>query len=300
MPDGTYSPCLAESWTISQDAKVYEFKLRKGVKFHNGDPLTAEDVIFSFWRYKAGQAKIIHGKTEKVEAVNPHLVRFQFKESFPDFLEYLLPGATSIAWIVPKKYVEKVGDAGFKKHPVGAGPYKFVEFVAGSRMIGEAFTDFWRKVPQIKRMELHIISEPATRLSMTRRGESDISTLMQGVFYEDLKKDQKLRMGLPLSPTRWLVYMTSQWDPKSPWSNAKVRKAASLAIDRKGWRVTPWRWIFHRIPMTRSKPRSCWRKPVIPRAFMGAYIIHTMVRIGHTGSKSLITGRQLEFPLTRD
>ncbi len=233
MPDGTYSPCLAESWTISQDAKVYEFKLRKGVKFHNGDPLTAEDVIFSFWRYKAGQAKIIHGKTEKVEAVNPHLVRFQFKESFPDFLEYLLPGATSIAWIVPKKYVEKVGDAGFKKHPVGAGPYKFVEFVAGSRMIGEAFTDFWRKVPQIKRMELHIISEPATRLSMTRRGESDISTLMQGVFYEDLKKDQKLRMGLPLSPTRWLVYMTSQWDPKSPWSNAKVRKAASLAIDRK-------------------------------------------------------------------
>ena len=233
MPDGTYSPCLAESWTVSQDAKVYEFKLRKGVKFHNGDPLTAEDVVFSFWRYKAGQAKIIHGKTEKVEAVNPHLVRFHFKESFPDFLEYLLPGATTIAWVVPKKYVEKVGDAGFKKHPVGAGPYKFVEFVAGSRMIGEAFAEFWRKVPPIKRMELHIISEPATRLAMARRGESDISTLMQGVFYEDLKKDKKLRMVSPLSPTRWLVYMASQWDPKSPWSNAKVRKAASLAIDRK-------------------------------------------------------------------
>src|SRR5512139_3304599 len=53
MPDGTYSPCLAESWTVSPDSKVYEFKLRKGVKFHNGDPMTAEDVIFSFQRYKA-------------------------------------------------------------------------------------------------------------------------------------------------------------------------------------------------------------------------------------------------------
>lgn len=114
MPDGTYSPCLAESWTVSPDAKTYEFKLRQGVKFHNGDTMTAEDVIFTFWRYKANQAKIIHDKTEKVEAVNPYLVRFKFKESFPDFLEAMLPGSTTIGWIVPKKYVEKVGEAGYK------------------------------------------------------------------------------------------------------------------------------------------------------------------------------------------
>ena len=233
MPDGTYSPCLAESWTISPDSKVYEFKLRQGVKFHNGDPMTAEDVIFSFQRYKAAQAKIIQGKTEKAEAVNPHLVRFTFKEPFPDFLEYLLPGASAIGWVVPKNYVEKVGDAGFKKNPVGAGPYKFVEFVTGVRLVGEAFEGYWRKVPSIKRMEFHIVSEPATRLAMARRGEVDIATLMQGVFYEDLKKDPNLKMRPPLSSTRWLVYLTSQWDPKSPWSDVRVRKAASLAIDRK-------------------------------------------------------------------
>ena len=233
MPDGTYSPCLAESWTISPDSKVYEFKLRSGVKFHNGDPMTAEDVIFSFQRYKASQAKIIQGKIEKMEAVNPLLVRFTFKEAFPDFLEYLLPGASAIGWVVPKKYIEKVGEAGFKKNPIGAGPYKFVEFVTGVRLVGEAFEDYWRKVPSIKRMEFHIVSEPATRLAMARRGEVDIATLMQGVFYEDLKKDPKLRMLPPLSPTRWLVYLASQWDPKSPWSDGRVRKAASLAIDRK-------------------------------------------------------------------
>ncbi len=233
MPEGNYTPSLAESWTISPDAKVYEFKLRKGVKFHNGDLFTADDVVFSFWRYKSAQAKTIQGKTEKVEAVNPHLVRIQFKEPFPDFLEYFMPGGSAICWIVPKKYVEKVGDAEYKRHPIGCGPYKFVEFVAGVRVVAEAFEEYWRKVPHIKRIEFIIVSEPATRLAMVRRGEADIATLMQGVFYEDVKKDPKLRLLHPLSPVTWLVYIGTQWDPKSPWADARVRKAASLAIDRK-------------------------------------------------------------------
>ena len=233
MPDGNYTPSLAEAWNVSPDFKVYEFKLRKGVKFHNGDIMTAEDVVFSFWRYKAALAKFVHSRTEKVEAVNPHLVRFQFKEPFPDFLDYFLPGATTIGWVVPKKYIEKVGDAGFKKNPVGAGPYKFVEFQTGIRLVGEAFEEYWRKVPTVKRMEFLYIPEPATRLAMLRRGEVDVATLMQGVFYEDLKKDSKLRLLEPLSPTRWMIYISAQWDPKSPWADERLRKAASLAIDRR-------------------------------------------------------------------
>jgi len=203
------------------------------VKFHNGDIMTSEDVVFSFWRYKGREAKLIHGQTEKVEAVNPHLVRFHFKESYPDFLDYHLPGSTTIGWVVPKNYVEKVGDAGFKKLPIGCGPYKFVEFVPGVRLVAEAFEEYWRKVPNIKRLEFYTVSEPATRLAMVRRGEADIGTLMQGVFYEDLKKDQSLRLLHPRSPVHWHVYMGTQWDPKSPWSDPRVRKAASLAIDRK-------------------------------------------------------------------
>jgi len=233
MPEGNYGPSLAESWTISADAKVYEFKLRKGVKFHNGDPFTAEDVIFSFWRYKAAQAKMIQGRTEKVEAVNSHVVRFHFKEPFPDFLEYFLPGGSGIGWIAPKKYIEKVGDAEYKRRPIGCGPYRFVEFMAGVRFVGEAFEDYWRKPPHIKKMEFLIVSEPATRLAMVRRGEVDIATLLQGVFYEDAKKDPNLRLLYPLSPVTWIVYIGPQFDPKSPWADSRVRKAASLAIDRK-------------------------------------------------------------------
>jgi peptide/nickel transport system substrate-binding protein len=233
MPEGLYTPSLAESWTASPDAKVYEFKLRKGVKFHNGDPLTSEDVVFSFMRYKGSLAKTIQGKVEKAEAVNPYLVRVRFKEPFPEFLEYLLPGATTFGWIAPKKYVERVGDAGFKKHPIGAGPYKFVEHVPGVKLVGEAFEEYWRKVPQVKRLEFYNIPEPATRLAMVKRGEADIATLIQGVFYEDLKKTQGLRMLAPLSPVRWVAYLTAQWDPKSPWADPRVRMAASLAIDRQ-------------------------------------------------------------------
>jgi peptide/nickel transport system substrate-binding protein len=233
MPDGIYSPSLAESWTVSPDAKVYEFKLRKGVKFHNGDPLTAEDVVFTFKRYKGSNAKMILGRLEKIEAVDPYLVRIRFKDPFADFLDFLIPGGSTIGWIVPKKYIEKVGEAEYRKKPIGAGPYKFVEFVPGVRFVGEAFEGYWRKVPHIKRMEFYSVPEPATRLAMVKRGEVDIATLMQGVFYENVKKDPKLRMLAPLSPTRYIAYPAAQWDPKSPWSDQRVRLAASLAIDRQ-------------------------------------------------------------------
>jgi peptide/nickel transport system substrate-binding protein len=97
-----------------------------------------------------------------------------------------------------------VGDAEYKKKPVGCGPYKFVEFVAGVRLVAEAFEGYWRKAPHIKRMEFLIVSEPATRLAMVRRGEVDVATLMQGVFYEDVKKDPNLAFP-SLSPVTWIV-----------------------------------------------------------------------------------------------
>ncbi len=233
MPEGLYTPCLAESWTIRPDYKVFEFKLRKGVKFHNGDEMTAEDVVFTFRRYKGTNIKIFREKLEKVEALNPHLVRVTFKKPFPNFFEYFLTGTSTVGWVLPKKYIEKVGDAKFKKNPIGCGPYKFVEFKPDQRMVGEAFEGFWRKVPHIKRMEFYFIKELPTRYAMIKRGEIDIATLIQDVFYEKVKNDPSLRLLNPLSPTNWVVYMTNQWDPKSPWSDPRVRKAASLAIDRK-------------------------------------------------------------------
>jgi len=235
MPGTLHAPCLAESWTVSQDHKTYEFKLRRDVKFHNGDPLTADDVVFSFQRYKGGAAKVIQSKIEKLEAVNPYLFRVRFKEPFLDFLDYLLPGpgGSTIGWIVPKKYIEKVGDAEYKRHPVGCGPYKFVRFENGLNLVGEAFDGFWRKTPKIKRLEFQTIPEISTRYSMVKRGEVDLALAMVDLYYARVKKDSDLRMVTALSPNGWFIYMASQWDPKSPWSDPRVRQAASLAIDRK-------------------------------------------------------------------
>lgn len=232
MPDALYSPCLAESWTISPDYRTYKFKLRKGVKFHNGDEMTAEDVVFTFKRYKGGPASILHGRIEKLETEGPYVFSVTFKKPFPDFLEYLLPGASTIAWIVPKKHIEKMGDAEYKKHPIGCGPYKFVEFKPGIIFVGEAFENYWRKVPNIKRVEIHSVTERSTRFAMVKNGEFDYALSMIDVFYERVKKDSSLRMVTGPSPNYNILYMTAQWDSKSPWSDPRVRKAASLSINR--------------------------------------------------------------------
>lgn len=233
MPGNLYAPCLAESWKISPDYKVYDFNLRKGVKFHNGDEMTAEDIVFTFKRYKGGSHQIIHENLSKVEAISPYLVRVTFKEPFVNFLDYFLPGLGTIGWIVPKKYIEKVGNAEYKKSPVGCGPYKLVEFKPGVKIVAAAFEEFWRKTPQVKRLEIFSVTEISTRYAMVKRGELDWALSMVDVFYERVKKDPTLRMETGLSPNIFIIYMASQWDPKSPWSNAHVRKAASLAIDRK-------------------------------------------------------------------
>ena len=150
MPGNLMAPSLAESWTLSADQRVYEFKLREGLKFHNGDPFTAEDVKFSFHRVKG--AKTLHEKVREVAVVDPYRVRFVLTEPWPDFMAFYGTLATGAGWVVPKKYIEQVGNEGFKKHPIGLGPYKFVSHTPGIDLVMEAFEGYWRKTPQVKRL----------------------------------------------------------------------------------------------------------------------------------------------------
>src|SRR5258706_5222755 len=128
MPGKSMAPSLAESWSMSPDGLVYEFVLRKGVKFHNGEIMTAEDVKFSFERYRGIFAKTLKEKVAAVETPDPGRVRFRLKQPWPDFMTYYGSRTTGAGWIVPNKYVEKVGDAGLNKAPIGAGPYTFTSF----------------------------------------------------------------------------------------------------------------------------------------------------------------------------
>ncbi len=232
MPGGINTPSLAESWTVSKDGITYEFVLRKGAKFHNGDPVTAEDVKFSYERYKGSGAGLLREKVKDVQVVAPNRVRFVLKEAWPDFMSFYGTSATGAGWIVPKKYVEKVGDDGFKKSPVGAGPYKFVSFNPGVELVLEAFPEYWRKAPSVKRLVMRSIPDEATRAASVRTGEVDIAYLFTGPTAEQLRRAPGMKVVAPLVyGVYWLDFL-DQWDPKSPWHDRRVRLAASLAIDR--------------------------------------------------------------------
>jgi len=164
MPAGLYTPSLAESFTQSKDGLTYEFVLRKGAKFHNGEPVTATDVKFSFERYKGSGAKILKERVREVQVVDPGRVRFHLKEPWPDFMAFYGTTATGAGWIVPKAYVEKVGDDGFKKAPIGAGPYRFVSFNPGVELVLEANEQYWRKVPSVKRLVLRSLPEGGVKV----------------------------------------------------------------------------------------------------------------------------------------
>jgi len=232
MPGNPFAPSLAESWTMSNDGLVYEFVLRKGTMFHDGTPVTAEDVKFSFERYRGTSAKAIKDQVAVVEAPDPQKVRFKLKAPWPDFMTFYA-SATGAGWVVPKKYVEKVGDDGYKKAPVGAGPYKFASFTPGVELTMEAFDQYWRKTPSVKRLVFKSIPDESTRLAALKRGEIDIVYSIRGELAEELQRTKGLTLKPAVISAPFWIYFPEQWDPKSPWHDPRVRLAASLAIDRK-------------------------------------------------------------------
>jgi len=234
MPGNQLTPSLAESWSASPDGLAYEFVLRRAARFHNGDPVTAEDVKFSFERYRGSSSKLIKDKVAAIEIPEPGRVRFRLKQPWPDFMTFY-GNATGAGWIVPKKYVETVGDDGFKKTPVGAGPYKFVSFTPGVELVLEANDQYWRKSPTVKRLVLKVIPDEATRLVALKRGEVDVSYVIRGALAEELRRSPGLALKhTPVNSTFWINFL-DQWDPKSPWHDRRVRLAASQAINRQAY-----------------------------------------------------------------
>jgi peptide/nickel transport system substrate-binding protein len=232
MPGGENTPSLAESWTVSKDGLAYEFVLRKSAKFHNGDPVTADDVKFSFERYKGAAAKLLKDRVRDVEIVDPGRVRFHLKEPWPDFMTFYGTSATGAAWIVPRKYVEKVGEDGFKKAPIGAGPYKVVSFNPGIDLVMEAFEGYWRKVPSVKRLVFRSMPDETTRAAALKAGDVDIVYLLSGPTAQEVKRTPGLRLAAAMPPGVVFLDLPEQWDPKSPWHDRRVRLAASHALDR--------------------------------------------------------------------
>src|SRR5262249_33361181 len=232
-PGHKMGPSLAESWEESEDGLFYEFKLRPGLKFHNGDPLTTEDVKFSFERYKGAGAKILHDRGAQVEIVDPRVVRFHLKAPWPDFMTFFGTTASAAGIVVPKNYLTRVGEDGFKKHPIGAGPYKFVSQKPGIEVELEANTDYWRRVPNVKTLIMKSVPEATQRAVLLKTGEADIAYVLDGPDAEAIQHTPGIQVVSSKHASMFWIEFTEQWDPKSPWHDIRLRQAVNYALDRQ-------------------------------------------------------------------
>jgi len=160
-------------------------------------------------------------------------VRFHLKAPWPDFMTIYGTTASAAGLIVPKRYLGLVGEDGFKKHPVGAGPYKFVSSKPGLEVELEAYTGYWRRVPNVKTLVLKSVPEATTRAVMVKTGEADIGYVLDGPDAEAIKNDPRLQLVASKHASIFWIEFTEQWDPKSPWHDKRLRQAVNLALDRQ-------------------------------------------------------------------
>jgi len=237
---GGTGPGVAERWERAADGKSWTFYLRKGLKFHNGDPLTAQDVKFSLERIMLPEsissgAAALRRAVDRIEVVDDSTVRVYTKGVIPHFAASLSRAVFMEGSVMPKKYIETVGTKGFREKPIGSGPWKFVRSVPGNRIEYEAVPGpHWRGTPQFKRLILLLVPEQSTRLAMVRTGEASIVSIGP----EAIKEAQAGGMKIVSVPgTMQAVYQFwGLYRPEakgSPLTDVRVREALSLAIDRQ-------------------------------------------------------------------
>jgi peptide/nickel transport system substrate-binding protein len=224
-------PALAERYEFAEDAKSATFWLRPGIRFHDGTPVTPADVKWSYQHYRGAWGEVLREKTQDIELPDDHTIRFHFKEPFLDFPILLGTGnVCGAGWVVPAKYYEQIGQAGFLQKPIGAGPYKLVSQQPGVKLEFEAFEDYYRPV-HIKQLTMISVPEAATRVAMLERGEADIAYFVPGELLERVKNNPKVRLAPLVSGNWWLEFPGFQ-NPANPFNDKRVRQAISLAVDR--------------------------------------------------------------------
>jgi peptide/nickel transport system substrate-binding protein len=232
LTDGVISPKLAVSHRLIDD-RTWEFKLRKGVKFHNGDPFTAKDVKFSFDRMldPATKNPQIHlfMTMEKTTIIDDYTVTVTTKGPDPLLEKRLCLGAS----IIPSSYIEKQGIEEFLKKPIGTGPFKFVNWTKNDRMTLEAFKDYWGGAPKLDRVTIKPIPEASSRVAALETGEVDIITNVPPFLIPKLQGKKGIGVKTVLSGRIILVNLNTREDGQEPLKHQKVRQALNYAIDKK-------------------------------------------------------------------
>jgi peptide/nickel transport system substrate-binding protein len=228
-------PAIAKSWTIAPGWKYIDFYLRDDVKFHNGDPVTSEDIKFSLETYMRPELRFLFRPNwrdviSKIELVSPKQVRLYLSTADWSFLQRLWWGGG----IMPKGYREKVGDEAFANKPIGAGPFKWTDYKQDQWIQLESLEKHYRMPPTFKMLKILYVPDHSTRFAMLKSGEVDIAALI-GPHVAQVSSDPNLRVFLvKYVSSSTIVYadLTNK-ENKSPFHDIRVRRAVSLAIDRK-------------------------------------------------------------------
>lgn len=240
-------PDLAESYEISPDGKTFTFKLRHGVKFHNGREMTADDVKYSldrvtnpktqspgagFFGSIKGYDDVAAGKAEGlsgVTVIDPYTVKFELTRPDATFLHVM---AINFAHVVPKEEVEKYG-ADFGKHPVGTGAFKLAEWTLGQRIVFERNADYWHKgLPQLEKITFEIGQEPIVALLRLQKGEIDVpGDGIPPAKFQEVMADPEQKARVVEGGQLHTGYVTMN-TTMAPFDNVKVRQAVNMALNK--------------------------------------------------------------------
>ena len=232
-PKGKY-PALAESWTVTEDGKQIDFKLRQGVKFSNGDPFTAEDVKFTYDKLLSANSTHVYRRAfqdalEQVDVISPDQVRFVLKQPWPAFFT---AGRYGLQPIIPKNYYEKVGHDGFQSKPVGTGPYRLVDLKSGEWSKFEANAQYWSAPSKVQFVTQLLVKEPFTLYAMLEKGEADIVAGLTGPLLDRIRKDTKFQIFTARYSGSSMMFFNKAKFPES--ADRRVRLAIGYALNRNG------------------------------------------------------------------
>ncbi len=235
-------PGLATSWKPITDT-TWEFKLRRGVKFHDGSPFTADDVLFTFERAPNVEASpssfALYVKGKKLTKVDDYTVHITTERPYP-----LMPNDVSTINIISKKHGQgaKTGDYNSGKAAIGTGPFKFVEWAPGDRLVLEKNPDYWGEKPKFDRVIFKPIKSGPARVAALLAGDVEMIDLVPTADIERLKKEPNVVLSQGVSNRVIYLHLDHDRDNspfvtgtggKNPLKDLRVRKAISKAIDRK-------------------------------------------------------------------
>lgn len=225
-------PRQIKAWKWLDDTGTQlEVQLRDDIFFHDGSPLTAEDLKFTLERAVQDKTLALRGMIPTVKSVDvlaPHKAVIHFTEATPTAIKGL---AFLSAYILPKAYFEKVGPEGFAKQPIGAGPYKLVDYQRGSRITLEAFDKYWQGQPPIKRVIVDIVPDSSARVAAVESGRVDVSVQIPVREVNRLAKNPQLEAKVYPYSEIYILQMPSYVEA---FQNPHVRQAMQLAINKEG------------------------------------------------------------------